>query len=613
MLTLIQLKRLNSISLKDQNEIVNSGDQEHKDALAARRDLDKKTYDKLIISGTLTKQALLQRENLSAQEQLALSDCELSKSDLRKLMAKPELKGDTIISLIQNEYFTPDDILNKSDTLTFAEQVAVCMTGSTQNRMALLNKSGLDPATVTLLANLGTFEKVDGTFCKEFIELAKSDEYQTAFAKSYRKSILNYLMKLPTLCRNAYFALANNRPLDPDYASYKTELILRPECPIEILAFFANVPQKVKAFDHTKSCDLKELLNVAAILCGDDIKFVKNGFGMRYHQYRNLKLLLSKQSNKQINNTKTTTSSPWTLFTQSSAIVKALKRGEMPEDISVHIYDAKEFFAEIGYSKSKIIDDIIVSRLNRVRSIETLPERATNPEGCPYLIDGVYKITPPSGGTCYAIVYDYEPGPAKRVANKDFSHAQITIYGYRDIFNQTDAENLGYFKQKKYDEFCLDPEAWRANRFKEGISQYLKTVDPAEQLVYNADRDTWIANHPDAHWTKEHPDIPKITRQILQENHCYPNEPTKPDVTEYSVCQLVDEIPNWWPKHMFLSTFKACNPVFVGWSPNHFKINNGPKPEIINISDPLNETAKFTTTEIKPLNPSKGHTDYGIS
>jgi len=73
MLTEHQARSLKHISVEDQTEIARYGDDRLKKILAARRDLDKKTYDRLIIEKALSEKELLERDDLTQQEQLSLA------------------------------------------------------------------------------------------------------------------------------------------------------------------------------------------------------------------------------------------------------------------------------------------------------------------------------------------------------------------------------------------------------------------------------------------------------------------------------------------------------------------------------------------------------------
>lgn len=591
------LMEMGSLTLEQQMTLAKSDDPVLKKVFALRRDLNRKTYDRLIISGVITPADLLSRPDMRPQEQLTVSDCELSESELNEFMAKPELTGDAWASLIQNEIVSTNDLL-KRKSLTPAGQIAVCLTGSHNDKLAVMERPDLSPQTVTLLANLGLFERADGTLTPQFMKLAASNDYQVAFGKSYRRNILWYLTDMPGLCEKAFFAIANNHTLDPEYAQVKLNMILRNDCPIEIMAFYANLPRCLKRLDTSKDWDFKELLNVAALLCGDGIplpgkpkpgKVARQPLGPRYREYQTLKLFFNTSTHYK--NEKITLIPLWKYFTQLDKIVEMYKQGLSLEEIGnrVHVYRKNELLKEYEYPNTPVPATRLEKSLNNQLFTIPLPDeykKSRADDQNKYKIDGVYRIVR-NDKVLFAVINQFETLDGSK--RRDGSDTDIVYYDiFADVSAPNDMANAGYTMLLRYEKFQRDPEEWRHSNFLSAITKYLRTTDPKELDIYSKDKEGWI---------KSHPGHPALDMKTLKDTYCLLPEPTPPTDDDFNVCMTVNELPSS-QQFSLLSTFESWKPIFVGWSSRHFRIT-GPDIETEPIKSNTNIMTKICHTPVK--------------
>lgn len=581
MLTEHQARSLKHISVEDQTEIARYGDDRLKKILAARRDLDKKTYDRLIIEKALSEKELLERDDLTQQEQLSLAGCELTDADVQAFLAKPELTSDALISLIENEYLSASDLLKKP-SLSFVEQQAVVATGAESDKKRLLSYDTLYPETIVRLANTGFFEGSDGKFTDDFLRLVRAPEYQIAFGRSYKKSVLNFLADLPDLCQEAFFVIANNRVLDPEYASIKTKLVLRPDCPLEIPIFFAELPGFVGRFDYTKNAALCRLINVSGLTYACPAS-------RKYEVYTRFKTLLKKHKN--LAHPKTTRLPLWSEFTQFDEIKNALldEKGEIDlscgvEDLKPHIYSLKELLEKTGYSQyNAMCAEQLLSDPRRAHEI--IKPRAIlidiETDDSQFYKEGIYRIQSADGTKAYALITN--------IYSMNKSSNLLICDIFRDVHVSNDTVNPGYTKLTLYEDYKANPERWAAIRFRNGVAKYLNNnKDKTELNNFNKNREGWLAAHPE------------ITYESLDEQGFIQPIPELPAESEFTICTPVSYMSyaRSIPEDIFKDKY---SPVFVGWKPGHFEIKgpalraepkidfvkcdpkNNPKPDKTNI------------------------------
>lgn len=609
MLTLKQIKTLISIAPEHQYEIIkadgpvtftsdNQGAVETVDArelqkaLSQRQDLTRKTYDRLVINGVLSTKDLLKRPTLSQAEQECLADCELTDDEVQQLLARPEICSTAVAELIGNGYLDISGILKKP-RLTIADQNAICMAGTKTDKRKMIAMKGLSPDTITRLADTGFFLDEKGHMTPEFKLLADDPSYQIALGRSHKRYILEYLADLPNLQHDTFFAIANVEPLNSDYAPITLKLVERPDCPIEIPAFYANLPEAVGYYERKKEKPLSELMAVSSLLC-------TMMHSPRAVPYRNLKEAL--MTTNIINNPKTTRVKLFAEFMPAQRIYDSIDQyGGWVADIPVHIYSLPELAAKAGLNVEATEQMLkpILSRINNtevtpISPVSAMPKTEASWPDIDLLKDGVYAFTNKMGQTRYADI--------RAAVSTDTTPPMITVHCklYRLLDNISGEFNAGDARMQQYNEYVKDPDGWKKREFTAGIEKYLKVQNEAEYKKY---KEAVKAGKTDA-WLKAHPEI---TPDLLEKSGCMLPVPVKPELSQYNIAnvQIEDNPSDWFVTY---EDFMACKPVFKGWSKTKYStLTPGLAPEKqkwVSTHSEVKET--FSKAIKKNLNTTRG-------